>query len=205
MEAALWGRFETAQYLSQQSIDLGARDSNGMQAVDLAADTQRNTEERTERSRKHYRESPGAGREREQIQALLKRLTSSVVERAETEIAPKRRAFFDRKHNGKLEVYRPQLLELPTGPRGLQSQKAFATLDRGPNYPYVNAMSGYSHTGWPNVLAIQYGQTKRKTCAHCSTYQRTSRRQPMLSLNCSHTSLITTRFICLKTKTSVKS
>ena len=31
-------------------------------------------------------------------------------------------------------------------------QKAFATLDRGSNYPYINAMSGYSHPGWPNVL-----------------------------------------------------
>src|SRR6202012_2927537 len=30
--------------------------------------------------------------------------------------------------------------------------KAFATLDRGPHYPYINVMSGYSHPGWPNIL-----------------------------------------------------
>lgn len=39
MEEALWGRSQTVQYLSQQSIDLEARDGDGMQAVDLAANT----------------------------------------------------------------------------------------------------------------------------------------------------------------------
>ncbi|KAK3614239.1 hypothetical protein LTR56_027385 [Elasticomyces elasticus] len=42
MEAALWDRFRTVQYLAQQNIDLGARDANGMQAVELAAKTGRN-------------------------------------------------------------------------------------------------------------------------------------------------------------------
>lgn len=151
MEAALWGRLKTVQYLTHQNICLGARDGNGMQAADLAADTQHNTKERVQRSGKVYREPPDAGRQREQIQALLERLTSSGPERANTAIAPPRRAFFGRKSDGKLEIYRPQvLLEPPTGPYG--RQKAFSTLDRGSNYPYVNAMSGYSHTGWTNVL-----------------------------------------------------
>lgn len=30
--------------------------------------------------------------------------------------------------------------------------KAFATLDRGPNYPYINVVSGYTQPDWPNVL-----------------------------------------------------
>lgn len=46
-------------------------------------------------------------------------------------------------------LHTPQLpLLVPIG----QRQKAFAQLDRGPKYPSVNAMSGYSHPRWPNVL-----------------------------------------------------
>jgi hypothetical protein len=151
MEAALWGRLETVQYLSQQSINLRVRDGNGMQAVDLAADTQRNTKERAIRSGAIYREPCNAGRQREQIKALLERLMTPVSEQTETGIEPHRRTFFERRNDGKVHIYRPQvLLEPPAGPYG--RQKAFATLDRGPGYPFVNAMSGYSHTGWPNVL-----------------------------------------------------
>ena len=56
-----------------------------------------------------------------------------------------------RKPTGECAVYRLQtLLEPPAGPKGLR--KAFATLDRGSNYPCIMAMSGYSHAGWPEVL-----------------------------------------------------
>ena len=155
MEAALWGRFETVQYLIRKGADHTAHDGNGMQAADLVAETQRNTNERAQRSNAVYREPPNAGKQRKQIKALLERLTSPVRERENIGRAlQQRRAFFGRKSNGDLEIYRPQqLLELPLGSYGLQ--KAFATLDRGSNYPYVNAMSGYSHTGWPNVLDNQ--------------------------------------------------
>lgn len=33
-----------------------------------------------------------------------------------------------------------------------QDQKAFAFLDRGPEYPTINAMSGSTQPGWSNVL-----------------------------------------------------
>ncbi|CAD0046447.1 unnamed protein product [Aureobasidium pullulans] len=101
MEAALWGRLETVQYLSQQSINLGARDANGMQAVDLAADTQRNATERTVRSGAVYREPPKASRQREQIQALLKRLTSPIPEPIGIGMEAQRRTFFERRNDGK--------------------------------------------------------------------------------------------------------
>lgn len=147
MEAALWGRFEIVQYLIQKGADHTARDGNGMQAVYLAAETQRNTNERAQRSNAVYREPPNAGKQRKQIKALLERLTSPVRERENIGRAlQQRRTFFGRKSNGDLEIYRPQqLLELPLESYGLQ--KAFATLNRGSNYSYVNAMSGYSHTG----------------------------------------------------------
>ncbi|KAK1048882.1 hypothetical protein LTR74_017423 [Friedmanniomyces endolithicus] len=151
MEAALWGRSDTVQYLTRQGIDLGVQDGNGMRAIDLAEHTGRNAKERRLRS-VLYRESPDASMRREQIKNLLERLsprsTPSSLSIAST---AQRRAFFDRKTDGTIEVYRPTvLLQPPGGQQGLQ--KAFATLDRGPNYPYVNAMSGYTHAGLPNVL-----------------------------------------------------
>ena len=87
MEAALWGRLETVQYLTQQDISLNACDSNGMRAIDLATDTKRNTTERVQRSRQMYRELSDAGRQRELIRALLERLTSSGSERVELGMA----------------------------------------------------------------------------------------------------------------------
>jgi hypothetical protein len=156
MEAALWGRLEAVQYLASQIIDLDVRDGNEMRAVDLAANTARNTKEKTERLRfGNYREAPDADRRRRQIEELLKRLTPSPSETsASTSSNPQGTACFNRNHDGTIEVYRPQmLLQPPLGRDGrLQTQKAFATLDRGPNYPFINAMSGYSHAGWTNVL-----------------------------------------------------
>jgi len=153
MEAALWARLKTVQYLTCQSIDIEARDGNGMRALDLVVDTERNAKERRLRSAM-YREAPDASRRREQIREMLKRLTSpnsSKPSDSAISSLPQARAFFNRKADGTLEVYRPQvLLQPPFGQNGLQ--KAFATLDRGPSYPPVNAMSGYSHPGWPNVL-----------------------------------------------------
>jgi hypothetical protein len=155
MEAALWGRLETVRYLAQQKIDLVARDGNGMRAVDLAADTVRNVKERTFRLRRTtYREAPDAGRRRRQIEELLRRLTLPTSHRATSTSRKQGSAFFNRKNDGTIEVYRPQEVFQPPSKRDgrLQTQKAFATLDRGPEYPPINAMSGYSHPGWPNVL-----------------------------------------------------
>jgi hypothetical protein len=156
MEAALWGRLETVQYLAQQKIDLEARDGNDMRAVDLAADTVRNAKERTVRLRRTtYREAPDAGRRRRQIEELLRRLTLPTSSHPATSTSRAQgSAFFNRKNDGTIEVYRPQALIQPLSGRDgqPQTQKAFATLDRGPEYPPINAMSGYSHPGWPNVL-----------------------------------------------------
>lgn len=42
MEAALWGRYKKAEYMSEQGVDLDIRDGNGMQAVDLSTDSSSN-------------------------------------------------------------------------------------------------------------------------------------------------------------------
>lgn len=153
----------------QQSINFGACDANGMRAIDLAADTERNTKERVQRSGQVYREPPGANRHGLQIIALLERLISSKSVWGHTEVASQRRAFFGRKSNGKLEVYWPQiLLELLSGLRGIHIQKAFATLDRGSSYPYVNAMNVLDNKEWTDKaedLRSLLGLPKDKSAA----------------------------------------
>jgi len=161
MEAALWGRLDNVRYLIREGCDIDTRDANGMRAIDLSDDTERNTKERTIRSGQFYREASVAGQLRKQIHAFLERAASSSSSSSSAGTAvtrpPQRRAFFDRKPNGSPEILRPrESVEPPVG----KLEKAFATLDRGPNYPYVNAMSGYTQPDWPNVLANEEWATK---------------------------------------------
>lgn len=134
MEASLWGRLRTCGYLTQQGVDLGARDGNGMSAADLASDSARNSKERAVRLRGPYREPPDAGRKRKQIQVLLERLSPQSTQQTGMSLASQGPAFFNRTLDGRLDIFRPQeALEYPDGRYGPQFQKAFATLDRGPS------------------------------------------------------------------------
>ena len=57
-----------------------------------------------------------------------------------------RLAFSDRDSAARLGIYRCRaLFGMPSAPSG--QQKAFASLDRGPGYPEIYAMSGYFHPG----------------------------------------------------------
>ncbi|KAG9516558.1 hypothetical protein KCV07_g6716, partial [Aureobasidium melanogenum] len=171
MEAALWGRLGTVQYLTQQrDVNFRLRDGNNMQAKDLAEDTSRNRKERMVRSGGVYREPADADTQRKQIQALLERLDPPLPNRPCTE--PCRRTFFHRNPDGTLEIYGPRTLLRP--PYG-GMQKAFATLDRGPNYPLVNVMSGYTHTGWPNVLNNAFGTNRAESLQEMLGLPRLSR------------------------------
>ncbi|KAK1064006.1 hypothetical protein LTR74_009073 [Friedmanniomyces endolithicus] len=91
MEAALWGRLEIVLYLTEQEIDLGIHDGNGMQAADLTADTPRNRRERKQRSGMVYREPLDADGRREQIKALLSRLQSRNSEHTQAVLETSRR------------------------------------------------------------------------------------------------------------------
>ena len=150
MEAALWGRLDTVRYLTTQGVNVEARDGNGMQALELAKDLPRNTDERCERTGNFYREPGDAATQRRRIEAHLKNLSTRSSQIGDsTSSSSQRVSFFQRNADGHLELYRPQsLLEKPIG----QQQKAFATLDRGDNYPLVNAMSGYPYVSWPNMI-----------------------------------------------------
>lgn len=118
-----------------------------MQATDLADDTPRNINGEMVRSGCVYREPSDAGVRRKQIKALLNRLAPALSTRPGAE--PRHRTFFYRNTDGTLEIYEPRTLLRP--PKG-GFQKAFATLNRGPSYPFINAMSGYTQHDWPNVL-----------------------------------------------------
>ena len=148
MEAALWGRLETVQYLTAH---VQARDANGMNALELALNSSRNKGERVWRAGSVYREPVDADNQRARVESHLKRLSNNVLVHSSEAEDPSRRglSFFQRTADGNLALYRPQtILLVPDG----QPYKAFAELDRGPNYPLVTAMSGYTFPGWPNVL-----------------------------------------------------
>lgn len=150
MEVALWGRAETVKYLIDQKVDLEACDGNGMTAIDLAQDLQRNREERELRAGLVYREPSDTDHLRKMIAAHLER--KSPARRLVRQISPAeetRAGFFHRTADGELLLFKSVTsLAVPFG----QGQKAFASLDRGPQYPIVNSMSGYSHPTWPDVL-----------------------------------------------------
>jgi hypothetical protein len=150
MEAALWGRLEIVRYLTAHGVDVQARDGNGMNALALAMNSERNTGERASRVQSNYRELVHMDKQRARVEQHLKQVCNAHLHPSGAE-DPSRRgsSFFQRTADGHFVLYRPRsFLLVPNG----QPQKAFAELDRGPSYPLVTAMSGYTYSAWPNVL-----------------------------------------------------
>ena len=150
MKAALWSRYDAVSTQLSQGADVGAKDEDGMSALDLAADLERNAEERAQRAGIVYRELLGAYRQRQLIHNFLRQhLPTKSGLLQDSTLQERNPAFFHRTSTGQLHIYRPHtLLPVPFG----QAQKAFASLDRGPGHPFVNVMSGYSRSHWPHVL-----------------------------------------------------
>ncbi|KAK5105707.1 hypothetical protein LTR62_002351 [Meristemomyces frigidus] len=147
MEAALWGRYESVLLLTNtQQVNLHARDANKLSALDLSMASERNRGERSERAGDVYREPNGADINRQRIEHHIRSLVPN-EQRVGQDRTPD--SFFQRQPDGTMAVYRP-VLEMAI-PRG-GATKAFAELNRGAAYPLVQAMSGYSHSGWTNVL-----------------------------------------------------
>jgi ankyrin repeat protein len=73
IEAALWGRLETVQYLIDNGASINAEDANRHRASDLAAHSERNEEERISRANNIVMVRPDANRKRRQILACLTR------------------------------------------------------------------------------------------------------------------------------------
>jgi hypothetical protein len=149
MEAALWGRLETVNYLVAKGADINAVDANGHRAFDLARDLERNEDERISRAL-HGKaiERADANRRRKQIAAFLalEGNTSQISNAASPyEIL---QGYFRKMLPDTLWFYKPDTsYGLDPNP-----DKAFARLDRGLKYPVISAMSGYSQGHRKDVL-----------------------------------------------------
>jgi hypothetical protein len=150
MEAALWGRLETVQFLIDKGASMYAEDANGHRAADFAADSERNEEERISRADDIVMVRPDANRKRRQILACLTR--HETMGRGSLNGAKPSQI-----HHGYFGKISPNLLwyyradtSYEIGPR--EDVKAFARLDRGTRYPVVSAMSGYSQGHRADVL-----------------------------------------------------
>lgn len=73
MEAALWGRLDTVQFLVDKGANIYAEDANGHRAADFAIDSERNKGERISRANNIVLVRPDANRQRRQILACLTR------------------------------------------------------------------------------------------------------------------------------------
>ena len=150
MEAALSGRLETVQYLIDSGASICAEDANGHRASDFAADSERNEEERISRANNTVMVRPDANRKRRQILACLTR--QETMGQGSLHVAKQSQI-----HQGYFGKISPNLLwyykaDTSYDIRPGEETKAFARLDRGPQYPVISAMSGYSQGHRVDVL-----------------------------------------------------
>jgi hypothetical protein len=150
MEAALWGRLETVQFLIDRGASIYAEDANGHRAADFAADSERNEEERISRANDIVMVRPDANRKRRQILACLKRqeTTGQGSVKGATQ-SPIHQGYFGKISPSLLWYYRADT-SYDVGPG--EGIKAFVRLDRGARYPVISAMSGYSQGHRADVL-----------------------------------------------------
>ena len=148
MAAALWGRHEVVDYLLGQGAHANLKDHKGRTALDLALPSQRNKNERKRYSHM-YHEPSDKDQHRHLITLQLQKVTCIHSPAASSELdhhisAP---GLFLAPTETSLEGYisyyeQKQLYPIPDG------NKAIGQLHRGPLFPVISAMSGYTHSGW---------------------------------------------------------
>lgn len=72
MEAALWARLETVQFLINKGANVYIKDANKHRAANFAANSERNEKKRISRANGIIMVRPDANRKRRQILACLK-------------------------------------------------------------------------------------------------------------------------------------
>jgi Ankyrin repeats (3 copies) len=150
MEATLWGRLETVQFLIDRGASIYTEDANGHRAADFAADSERNEEERISRANDIVMVRPDANRKRRQILACLTRHdTTGRGSLNGAKPSQIHQGYFGKISPNLLLYYRADT-SYEIGP--WEEFKAFARLDRGARYPVVSAMSGYSQGHRADVL-----------------------------------------------------
>jgi len=140
MEAALWARLETVQFLIERGASIYVEDANGHRAADFAADFERNEEERISRANDIVMVRPDANRKRRQILACLTRHdTIGRCSHNGTKPSQIHQGYFGKISPNLLWYYRADT-SYEIGPG--EEIKTFARLDRGARYPVISAMSG---------------------------------------------------------------
>ncbi|KAK4903448.1 hypothetical protein LTR27_000379 [Elasticomyces elasticus] len=152
MEAALWGQAQSVMYLTAVGADTRAQDGNGMTAIDLARGYERNRKERIQHRRvAGYQETAAACHQRLLIVHHLASLEQREKDALDTGSFGNvsKSGVMHRMPSGHLALFKPTtLLRMPS----IDSSQAFASLDRGPEYPQVHALSGHCNPGREDVL-----------------------------------------------------
>ncbi|KAL9017238.1 MAG: hypothetical protein Q9180_008765, partial [Flavoplaca navasiana] len=149
MIASLWGRVPIADYLLKKGADAKMRDNKGRSALDLALPDPRNKNER-KRKMVLYREPQEADQYRHRI-AIRLQSTLGVIPPVKYTQVPKCQSnrtgmFVDPGSSSQSSaIYYYSLDQSYSVPK---AGTAIGRLDRGPLFPIISAMSGYSHSGW---------------------------------------------------------
>lgn len=155
MIASLWGRVHIVDYLLEKGADATLRDHKGRSALDLALPDPHNRNERKRRM-VVYREPHEADRYRHRI-AIQLQISLGTVPPAKYDPTPERQrnttGFFldswSSSHSGAIDYYElDQRYSIP------DARKAIGRLDRGPLFPVISAMSGYSHSEWDPLTVL---------------------------------------------------
>ena len=142
MEAALWGRYKNVEHLLEHGANKDLMDNDSLKAIDFAAPSDRNEEERYRRSRERhpvYQEvTYTANQARKMIVSILKDDAGDQLHPAANGIIQNQLLF--QKSPGRITLYAPVAeYEIFT------PYKTIAWLERGGRYPFIAAMSGWSH------------------------------------------------------------
>ncbi|KAI4258441.1 MAG: hypothetical protein L6R42_005092 [Xanthoria sp. 1 TBL-2021] len=155
MMASLWGRVHIVDYLLEKGADATLRDHKGRSALDLALPDPRNRNERKRRM-VLYREPHEADQYRHRI-AIQLQISLGTVPAAKYDPTPERQrnttGFFldswSSSQSGAIDYYElDQRYSIP------DARKAIGRLDRGPLFPVISAMSGYSHSEWDPLTVL---------------------------------------------------
>ncbi|KAK5704070.1 hypothetical protein LTR97_003083 [Elasticomyces elasticus] len=153
MEAALWGQAQSVMYLTAVGADTRAQDGNGMTAIDLACGYERNRKERIQHRRvAGYQETAAACHQRLLVVHHLASLEQREKDALDAESfgnVSKFGVMHRMISSGHLALFKPTIpLKMPF----IGCHQAFASLDRGPEYPQVHALSGHCNPGREGVL-----------------------------------------------------
>lgn len=141
MEAALWGRYENVEHLLGHGANKDVKDSRGLRAIDLATPSDRNEQERYERSggeHQVYKEITYTANKARRIIVMM--LNDEVSDQVPVAASGDFKEQFFHRSASRVRLFAPIAEYEISSPH-----KTIAHLKRGGRYPPIAAMSGWSH------------------------------------------------------------